>query len=229
MNTLTLPYHRLVDKTISLSTRIPMGVYGQVIHSRRQRPLTLQLETETTGTSVVSPSSVGVDRDMTGENMSGATQSKFWHCPPTRLLTSITDSCIRWPHHYWQYKSTFKCRIADGVPGMVTLGTERKIVHSKGKSVSTTKLIKHVTEMDQKCIVCFDQKCVSYVLDVLKNCRTWGTRSRQRLLNDYTVSHLLRLVGRYVSIWVSKWGPLKFISSILSVSEVGKIESHSWT
>ena len=44
-----------------------------------------QQDTTTTGTSVVSPSSVGVDTDMTGESTSGVTPTSHT-CPRGRLL-----------------------------------------------------------------------------------------------------------------------------------------------
>ncbi len=49
-------------------------------------------------------------------------------------------------------------------------------------------------------------------------------RNKSVMYYDYTVSHLSRLVTRYVWTWVCKWGPHKslVISSMLSVSEVWK-------
>jgi hypothetical protein len=46
----------------------------------------LQQDTTTTGTSDVSPPSVGVHADMTGESSSGDTQPKFPHLPPSKAV-----------------------------------------------------------------------------------------------------------------------------------------------
>ena len=59
------------------------------------------------------------------------------------LSPSITSD-----RHSGEYSDTFKYKIVNG--DGKTCGSERKIIHIKDKSVSTTNLVKHVTEMDQK-------------------------------------------------------------------------------
>ena len=56
-----------------------------------------QQDTTTTGTSDVSPSSVGVHADMSGESSSGDTQSKVPHLSPNKAVCclQVLDSCIR--------------------------------------------------------------------------------------------------------------------------------------
>ena len=60
-----------------------------------------------------------------------------------------TDDLITSVRNSGQYEDTFKCNIVDG-DGKVC-GTDRSLLHYRGKVVSTTNLIKHVSKMDHKC------------------------------------------------------------------------------
>jgi hypothetical protein len=73
-------------------------------------------DTTTTGSSVVSPSSVGGDTDMPGERTSGVTASNFPHILPRKVVvfnyyTLVSDDLIRSGPNSGQYKATFKCNI----------------------------------------------------------------------------------------------------------------------
>ncbi len=97
-----------------------------------------------TGTSDVSSSSVGVCTNMTSESSSGHTQSKFPHLPPSKVVvfnhwTLVSDDLVSAVRNSGQYKATFKCNIVDG--GGKACGTDRTLLHYRGKSVSTTNLI----------------------------------------------------------------------------------------
>ena len=98
-----------------------------------------QQDTSTTGTSDVSPPSVGVHTDMSGEISSGDTQSKFPHLPPSKAVvfnywTLVSDDLIAHGRNSGQYTATFKCNIE--VVGKVC-GSERSLIHCKDKTVST--------------------------------------------------------------------------------------------
>jgi hypothetical protein len=72
----------------------------------------------TTGSSVVSPSSLGVDSDMSGEITSGVTDSNFPHKPPRKTVvfnyyTLVSDDLISSGPNSGHYKSTFKYNIKD--------------------------------------------------------------------------------------------------------------------
>ena len=114
-----------------------------------------QQDTTTTGSSVVSPSSAGVDvdmtgdRDMTGDSTSALTDSNFPHIPPRKPVVFnyyalVSDDLITSVPHSGQYTVTFKCNIEDEV-GKVWWA-ERNLLHSKGKVVSSTNLIQCVSE-----------------------------------------------------------------------------------
>jgi hypothetical protein len=112
-----------------------------------------QQDTTTTGTLDVSPPSVVVHTDVVGERISGGTQSKFPHLPPTKVVvfkywTLVSDDLIPHDRNSGQYTSTFKCNIE--VAGKVC-GAERSFIHCKDKTVSTTNLITHVEVMSKKC------------------------------------------------------------------------------
>jgi len=112
-----------------------------------------QQDTTTTGTSDVSPPSIGVYADMTGESRSGGTQSKFPHLPPSKSVvfkywTLVSDDLIPHGRNSGQYTATFKCNLE--VAGKVC-GAERSLIHCKDKTVSTTNLITHVEVMSKKC------------------------------------------------------------------------------
>ncbi len=124
-----------------------------------------QQDTPTTGTSDVSPPSVGVHTDMEGEISSGDTQSKFPHLPPSKVVvfkywTLVSDDLIPHVRNSVQYTDTFKCNIE--VTGKVC-GTERNLIHCKDKVVSTTNLITHVETMSKKCITCCRGWCLSFI------------------------------------------------------------------
>jgi hypothetical protein len=73
---------------VSSSSEAPRDVCGQT-----------DQDTKTTGTSVVFPSSVGVDVDMSGEITSGVTDSNFPHMPPRKTVvfnyyTLVSDDLI---------------------------------------------------------------------------------------------------------------------------------------
>ena len=111
-------------------------------------------DTTTTGSSVVSPSSVGGDTGMAGERTSGVTDSKFPHMPPRKAVvfnyyTLVSDDLISSGPNSGQYTATFKCNIKDET-GKVC-GAERKIVHCKGKAVSTSNLIQHIEKTSKRC------------------------------------------------------------------------------
>jgi hypothetical protein len=113
-----------------------------------------QQDTTTTGSSVVSPSSVGGDTDMAGERTPGVTDSNFPHMPPRKAVvfnyyTLVSDDLISSGPNSGQYTATFKCNIKDET-GKVC-GAERKIVHCKGKAVSTSNLIQHIEKTSKKC------------------------------------------------------------------------------
>jgi hypothetical protein len=113
-----------------------------------------QQDTTTTGSSVVSPSSVGGDTDMAGERTPGVTDSNFPHMPPRKAVvfnyyTLVSDELISSGPNSGQYTATFKCNIEDET-GKVC-GAERKIVHCKGKAVSTSNLIQHIEKTSKKC------------------------------------------------------------------------------
>jgi len=69
-----------------------------------------QQDTTTTGTSDVSPSSVGVHTDMAGESSSGDTQSKFPYLPPSKDVftywTLVSDDLIPHARNSGQYTCT---------------------------------------------------------------------------------------------------------------------------
>ena len=111
--------------------------------------------TTTTGSSVVSPLSAGVDvdmtvdREMTGDNTSVLTDSNFPHIPPRKdvvvnYYALVSDDLIPSGPHSGQYTSTFKCNIEDET-GKVC-GVERNLLHNKDKDVSSTNLIQCVSE-----------------------------------------------------------------------------------
>ena len=80
---------------------------------------------------------------MAGERTSGVTDSKFPHMPPRKAVvfnyyTLVSDDLISSGPNSGQYTATFKCNIKDET-GKVC-GTELKIVHCKGKVVTTTNL-----------------------------------------------------------------------------------------
>jgi hypothetical protein len=71
-----------------------------------------QQDTTTTGTSDVSPPSVGVHADTAGERRSGGTQSKFPHLPPSKDVvfkywTLVSDDLIPHGRNSGQYTATF--------------------------------------------------------------------------------------------------------------------------
>ena len=75
-------------------------------------------DTTTTGTSDVSPPSVGpnLHADMAGESSSGGTRSKFPHLPPSKAVvfnywTLVSDDLIAHGRNSGQYTATFKCNI----------------------------------------------------------------------------------------------------------------------
>ena len=114
-----------------------------------------QQDTTTTGSSVLSPSSAGVDVDMTGDRgmtgdiTSALTDSNFPHIPPRKTVAFnyyalVSDDLITSGPHSGQYTDTFKCNIEDET-GKVC-GTERRLLHSKDKVVSSTNLIQCVSE-----------------------------------------------------------------------------------
>jgi len=97
-----------------------------------------QQDTPTTGTSDVSPPSVGVDVDLTGESSSGGTQSKFPHLPPSKAVvfkywTLVSDDLIPHGRNSGQYTATFKCNIE--VAGKVC-GSERSLIHCSWRITS---------------------------------------------------------------------------------------------
>jgi hypothetical protein len=62
---------------------------------------------------VVSPSSVGVDTDMTGESTSEVTDSNFPHMSPRKVVVFnyyalASDDLINSDHNSGQYTTTFK-------------------------------------------------------------------------------------------------------------------------
>ncbi len=102
-----------------------------------------QQDTTTMGTSDVSPPSVGVHANMTGERSSGDNQSKFPHLPPSKAVvfkywTLVSDDLIPHVRNSGQYTATFKYNIE--ATGKVC-GVERNLIHRKDKAVSTTNLI----------------------------------------------------------------------------------------
>ena len=75
-------------------------------------------DTTTTGTSDVSPPSVGpnLHADMAGESSSGGTRSKFPHLPPSKAVvfnywTLVSDDLIAHGRNSGQYTATFKCTV----------------------------------------------------------------------------------------------------------------------
>ncbi len=91
-----------------------------------------QQETTTTGTSVVSSSSVGVRTDMTPESSSGHTQSKFPHLPPSKTdvfnhWTLVSDDLVSAGRNSGQYKAAFKCNVVDG--DGKSWGADRTLLH----------------------------------------------------------------------------------------------------
>ena len=73
----------------------------------------VQQDTTTTGTSDVSPPSVGVHSDMAGERRSEGTQSKIPHLPPSKAVvfkywTLVSDDLIPHDRNSGQYTDTFK-------------------------------------------------------------------------------------------------------------------------
>ncbi len=92
------------------------------------------------------------DRDMTGDNTSALTDSNFPHIPPRKDVVF---------NYYALVSVTFKCNIEDET-GKVC-GAERILLHSKGKDVSSTNLIQHITKTLQSCA------SLDAVNDVLKN------------------------------------------------------------
>jgi hypothetical protein len=88
---------------------------------------------EITGTSDVSPPSVGVHTDMSGESSSADTQSKFPHLAPSKVVvfkywTLVSDDLIPHVRKSGQYTATFKCNIE--VAGKVC-GPEQSLIHCK--------------------------------------------------------------------------------------------------
>ena len=101
-------------------------------------------DTTTTGSSVVSPSSAGVDVDMTGDNTSALTDSNFPHIPQRKAVVFnyyalVSDDLITSGPHSGHYTATFKCNIEDEA-GKVC-GDERSLLHitDNFKSVVSTK------------------------------------------------------------------------------------------
>jgi hypothetical protein len=97
-----------------------------------------QQDTTTTGTSDVSPPSVGVHTDMVGESISGDTQFKFPHLTLTKVVffkhwTLVSDDLIPHDRNSGQYTDTFKCNIEVSVK---VCGAERIFIHCKDKTVS---------------------------------------------------------------------------------------------
>jgi hypothetical protein len=77
-----------------------------------------QQDTTTTGSSVVSPSSVDVVVDMTGDNTSVLTDSNFPHMSPRKTVvfnycTVVSDDLITSDPHSGQYTDTFKYTIEE--------------------------------------------------------------------------------------------------------------------
>jgi hypothetical protein len=108
-------------------------------------PLTQQ-ETTPTDTSIVSSSSVDVVPDMSGKSISA--DARFPHLTPNKAValkhwTLVSTDLITVGRNSGQDKSTFKCNIVDGDDKVC--GADRIILHYRGKTVSTTNLIRHVT------------------------------------------------------------------------------------
>ena len=149
-----------------------------------------QQETTPTGTSMVAPSSVLVDPDMTVESISGDTQ--FPHLPPNKPVvlkhwTLVSDDLITVVRKSGQYKTTFKCNIVDGTGK--TCGTERNILYHRGKAVSTTNLIRHVVDMTHK------DSSHNSVDTVLKNaspnyCTVDGERRKMHTFTESFTHHV---------------------------------------
>jgi hypothetical protein len=75
--------------------------------------------------------------------------------PPRKAVvfnyyTLVSDDLISSGPNSGQYTVTFKCNIKDET-GKVC-GTERKIVHCKGKAVSTSNLIQDIEKKSKKCV-----------------------------------------------------------------------------
>ncbi len=109
-------------------------------------------ETTLTDTSIVSSSSVDVVPDMSGKSISG--DARFPHLPPSKDFvlkqwTLVSDDLITADRNSGQYKATFKCNIVDGDEKVC--GVNRSILHYRGKDVSTTSLIRHVTSTVVMC------------------------------------------------------------------------------
>jgi hypothetical protein len=105
-----------------------------------------QEETTPTDTSIVSSSSVDVLPDMSGKNILG--DARFPHLSPSKSVilkhwTLVSDDLITADRNSGQYKVTFKCNIVDGDDKVS--GTDQIILNYRGKTVSTTNLIRHVT------------------------------------------------------------------------------------
>jgi hypothetical protein len=105
-----------------------------------------QQEATPTDTSIVSSSSVDVVPDMSGKSITG--DGRFPHLPPSKTVvlkhwTLVSDDLITVGRNSGQYKATFKCNIVDG--DVKVCGADRNIRHYRGKAVSTTNFIRHVT------------------------------------------------------------------------------------
>jgi hypothetical protein len=90
--------------------------------------------------------SVDVVPDMSGKRISG--DARFPHLPPRKDVvlkhwTLVSDDLNTADRNSGQYKATFKCNIVDGDDKVS--GTDRSTLHYRGKTVSTTNLIRHVT------------------------------------------------------------------------------------
>jgi hypothetical protein len=84
----------------------------------------------------------------------GGPDSNFPHMSPRKVVvfnyyTLVSDDLISSVPNSGQYTDTFKYNIKDET-GKVC-GTERKIVHWKGKSVSTSNLIQDIEKTSKRC------------------------------------------------------------------------------
>ncbi len=93
---------------------------------------------------------------MTGDSTSALTDSNFPHMPPRKAVvfnyyTVVSDDLITSGSHSGQYTSTFKCNIED--ESVKVCGAERNLLHSKGKSVSSTSLIQHIERLKRRWVL----------------------------------------------------------------------------
>ncbi len=78
----------------------------------------------------VSPSSVGVDGDMTGERTSGVTDSNFPHVPPRKTVVTVV-------FNYYVGRS---------------VELNEKSYTSKERHVSTNNLIQNIEKTSKRCV-----------------------------------------------------------------------------